>query len=223
MRSISTPAAKNFSRLAYKMKNPTSPERFDGRFFSRFYYSARTRVAAPIDYLHRARLLAAYTDIYPLRVRRILDAGAGAGYFLRALDAVFPGSRGEGIEVSRYACDRYGWTEASIATFIAKKPYDLVVCHDVLQYLPRAAAAAALCNFGALCCGLLYFTVLTREDWALNCDPVRTDRDVYLRSARWYRRYLQTHFRQLGAGVYLARSAPATVFALDELARTPRL
>lgn len=189
--------------------------RFDEAYFNRFYFSRRTRAVAPLDYLARARLLAATAEVHGLKVKRILDLGAGAGYFLRALDAVFPGSRATGVEISDYACARYGWKQASITEFTASRPYDLVVCHDVVQYLGQADAALALERLAALCSGLLYFMVLTKEDWADNCDQSRTDSAVYKRPARWYRQRLTPHFQRLGSGVWVARRAGVPLFALD--------
>ncbi len=191
-------------------------ERFDGRFFERFYYARRTRVAAPLDYLPRARLLAAYASLFQIKVRRVLDAGAGAGFFLRALEAAFPVARCTGIEVSNYACARYAWTKSSITDYVARTPFDVVVCHDVLQYLDREAAVRALSNLATLSKGLLYFTVLTREDWRTNCDQARTDGKVHLRSANWYRQHLRRGFLRLGTGVYLARGVAPALFALDQ-------
>lgn len=190
-------------------------ERFDERYFNRFYYSRRTRAVAPLEYLPRARLLAATAEVYHLKIRRILDLGAGAGYFLRALDAAFPGARATGVEISDYACSRYGWTQASITEYSATRPYDLVVCNDVVQYLNRADATLAIERLAELCSGLLYFMVLTREDWAHNCDQSRTDNAVHMRPARWYRSRLSQHFQRLGSGLWLARRAGVPLFALD--------
>lgn len=192
-----------------------SGERFDERYFNRFYYSRRTRAVAPLEYLARARLLAATAEVHHLKVRRILDLGAGAGYFLRALDAVFPGARTTGVEISDYACSRYGWQQASVTEYRASRPYDVVVCHDVIQYLNRADAALAIERLAELCSGLLYFMALTREDWAENCDQSRTDNAVHMRPARWYRNHLAPHFQRLGSGVWVARRAGIPLFALD--------
>ena len=191
-------------------------ERFDGRYFARFYYARRTRVAAPLDYLPRARLLAAYASLFQIKVRRVLDAGAGAGFFLRALEAAFPAARCTGIEVSDYACARYAWIKSSVTDYVARTPFDVVVCHDVLQYLDRYAAVSALSNLVTLSEGLLYFTVLTREDWQIHCDQTRTDGKVHLRSASWYRQHLRRGFLRLGTGVYIARAAAPALFALDQ-------
>ena len=75
----------------------------------------------------------------------------------------------------------------------------------------------ALQNLEILCSGLLYFTVLTREDWHAHCDQSRTDGDVHLRNAKWYRQHLRRGFQRLGTGVYIARTAAPVIFALDEL------
>lgn len=192
-------------------------ERFNEQYFGRFYFSRRTRVAAPLEYLARARLLAAYADLHGIRLRRALDAGAGPGYFARALDAVRPGIRVTGIDISDYACQRYGWTRASVTDYACRRPFDLVVCCDVAQYLARTAAAEALQNLVRLCSGILYFTVLTREDWTARCDQSRTDGNVHLRPARWYRDRLRPHFHHVGTGVYLARSLEPALFALDDM------
>jgi hypothetical protein len=56
---------------------------------------------------------------------------------------------------------------------------------------------------------------LTRRDWEWNCDPVRTDANVHLRAARWYRLRLQRNFREVGAGFWLRRGTPLTVWELE--------
>jgi len=91
------------------------------------------------------------------------------------------------------------------------------VCYDVLQYLDSDTANRALANFGKLCRGVLYFTALTRVDWDLNCDQSRTDANVHLRSAQWYRSRLKRHFREAGCGFWLRRGAPFTVWDLESL------
>ena len=186
---------------------------FDAAYFRRFYGNPATRVASPVDYARMARFIGAYLEILQLPVSRILDAGAGSGQFQRALRRVLPAADYLGLDISSYACRRYGWTEASIAEF-AKGRYDLVICNDVLQYLDRRDAAQALANLGRLCDGALYFLALTTEDWQQNCDQSRTDGAVHLRRADWYLRRLAPNFRNLGGGLFLSRRANAVSFAL---------
>jgi SAM-dependent methyltransferase len=189
---------------------------FDAAYFARFYGTPSTRVAEPADSARIARFLAASAALLELPVHRILDVGAGTGRFRRPLLRAFPGARYEGTDVSPYACARYGWRCCSI-TDLARGSFDLVICHDVLQYLERREAARALERLAERCRGLLYFTALTREDWAQNCDQSRTDRNVHLRGTRWYRRALAGAFRNLGHGVFLRRTAPAVVYSLHAL------
>lgn len=202
------------------MRIPSTPARkspaadsFDAAYFRRFYGSPATRVAARADYARMARFIGAYLDVLQLPVSSILDAGAGTGHFRSALRRRFPTADYLGLDISGYACARYGWTQASITNFDQGR-FDLVICHDVLQYLGRRDAEQALANLGRCCDGALYFMALTREDWRENCDQSRTDGAVHLRSANWYRRRLAPCFRNLGGGLFLARRANAVSFAL---------
>src|SRR5438309_459988 len=77
------------------------------------------------------------------------------------------------------------------------------------------AAQRALENFGRLCRGVLYFSALTGLDLERNCDPLRTDANVHLRSAHWYRVRLKRRFREAGLGFWLRRGAPLTLWELE--------
>ena len=57
--------------------------------------------------------------------------------------------------------------------------------------------------------------VLTRTDWRLNCDQRRTDANVMMRTARWYRSRLRRAFIETGAGFWLRRGAPLVVWELE--------
>ena len=52
----------------------------------------------------------------------------------------------------------------------------------------------------------------------MNCDRSRTDARVHLRSAEWYRERLRRGFREVGAGFWLRRGAPLTVWELETCA-----
>ncbi len=135
----------------------------------------------------------------------MLDAGCGLGHLRPAVKERFPRARYIGLETSAYLCRRYGWVRGSVADYAPKEPFDLVFCHDVLQYLDDAAATRALSNLGRLSCGALYFSVLTAGDWRRNADQARTDSGVHLRPAAWYQRRLQRQFRHLGGGLLARR------------------
>lgn len=119
------------------------------------------------------------------------------------------------MEVSEYLCKRYGWDQSTVQSYHPKQPFDLVVCYDVVQYLDDRTASTALTNLSKICRGMLYFTALTQSDWAENCDRSRTDGNVHMRTGEWYRTRLRRHFREIGAGFWLRRGLPLTVWELE--------
>ena len=190
-------------------------EHFGREYYQRYYFDARTAVATRREIKARARLIAALTGHVGLPVRRILEAGCGTGMLRTALRRLLPRAHYVALESSEYLCRRYGWERGRIETYRAPAPFDLVICYDVLQYLEAAAARRALANFGRLCRGVLYFSALTRLDLERNCDHERTDADVHLRSAHWYRARLTRQFREAGLGFWLRRGAPVTLWELE--------
>ncbi|HUO78949.1 MAG TPA: class I SAM-dependent methyltransferase [Steroidobacteraceae bacterium] len=187
---------------------------FDAEFFARYYGDPATRVADPGDAARLAALIGGIVRYLELPVRTILDAGCGIGLLRTPLRQQFPKARYEGLEVSPFLCRKYGWHRGSLAEFAAP-PYDLVICHDVLQYLDDASAARALANLARLARGALYFSVLTRRDWRHAADQTRTDRDVHLRAADWYRRRLRRGFGHVAGGVHLARGLKPILWELE--------
>jgi SAM-dependent methyltransferase len=148
-------------------------------------------------------------------VRRVLDAGCGLGHFRVAVRESFPRARYVGLETSDYLCQRFGWVRASIADYVPEEGFDLLFCHDVLQYLDDRSAVRALANLGRLSRGALYFSVLTAEDWRRNADRARTDSGVRLRPAAWYKARLLRHFRPVGGGLLVRRGFDPLLWELE--------
>lgn len=188
---------------------------FGRDYYRRYYFDPRTAVVTRAEMQARAALIAAFVRHTDLPVRRVLEAGCGTGLLRSALLRLLPRIEYLGLESSSYLCRRYGWQQGRIEEYRAARPFDLLICYDVLQYLDDAAARRALGNFARLCRGVLYFSALTRFDYRVNCDRARTDADVQLRTARWYRSRLTRHFRDLGLGFWLRRGAPLTLWELE--------
>lgn len=192
---------------------PDNP--FDAAFYQRFYANPRTRVTTPAEMSRRAALVAALVAQLEVPVKRILDAGCGLGLMRDTLLSAFPAADYVGIEVSEHLCKRLGWVRASLAHYKPRARFDLVICYDVLQYLPQAQAVRALANLGRLCRGALYFHAPTREDWKHNADLSCSDSDIHLRDADWYRTRLARNFRHAGCGVHLRRGVPFVQWELE--------
>jgi hypothetical protein len=188
---------------------------FDQAYYERHYRDRRTRVGSLGAILRLGDFVAAYLRYLEQPVATVIDFGCGLGLWQRAVRRHFPAARYTGVEVSRYLCRRYGWTRGSVVDWVAETPADLVICHGVLQYLDAADARRAVRNLARNCQGALFLEALTREDWDHNCDRERTDGDVYLRPASWYRRELRWRFRSAGGGVFLSPESPAVLYELE--------
>jgi SAM-dependent methyltransferase len=191
---------------------------FDREFFTRFYADQATAVTSAEEMFRRARFVWSYLIHLQLDVRTVLDAGCGTGLWKRALRRLDRDIDYTGIDPSDYLCRRYGWTQCGIAEFRSRKKFDLVVCQDVLQYVDDADVGRSIDALTRACRGALYFDVPTRDDVdARLLDMRRTDRDVHIRSADWYRRFFKRDFVNAGGGVFVRRNAGAVVLALERL------
>src|SRR5271168_2221731 len=148
---------------------------FDSAYFRKYYFDATTRVTTAAEMGRRAQLIAAAVRHAGIPVRTILDAGCGVGLLRKPFAEALPRASYRGLEASEYLCARYGWTRGSVVDYAARRPSDLVICYDVLQYLDDRDAARAIANLARLTRGALYVSALTCEDWRANCDRKRTD------------------------------------------------
>jgi trans-aconitate methyltransferase len=199
------------------MKMASVAERFDQRYYDRYYRNRRTRVQSAREVAVLGRFVCGYLAHLGQPVRRVLDAGCGLGHWQSVIREHYPKARYTGIEVSAYLCQELGWKRASVVDYRPRGRFDLVICQGVLQYLDDAAAALAIDNLSRLCRGALYLEALTAEDWRDNCDKRATDGRVHLRPARFYRRRLARNFRACGGGLYLHRESSAVLYALEGL------
>lgn len=190
---------------------------FDKAYYDRYYRDPRTRASSPQEATRRAAFLCAYLLYLEIPVHRVLDIGCGLGQVLKSIQRRFPDAHCVGVEVSDYLCERYGWPKASVTSYRAKVPFDLVICNDVIQYLDDAEAEKAITNLARLCRDMLYLGVLTKEDWDQHCDRDRTDGKAYLRKAGWYRTRLDRWFINVGGGVFLRKSSGTVLWELEWL------
>ena len=189
---------------------------FDRAYYRRFYGYPRISKTDRREADALGDFVCNYLTYLQQPVRRVLDIGCGLGLWQPVIQRHFPKARYTGVEHSDYLCTQFGWIKGSVIDYVSRSPYDLVICDDVLQYLPNRAAVQAFDNLDTLCRGALYINALTAEDWQYNCDGKRTDGDVYLRNARWYRRHLRRRFTDLGGGVFLGSRSPATPWELGK-------
>ncbi len=122
-------------------------------------------------------------------LRSVLDVGAGEGRWQPILYELRPQASYIGIEPSPYSVERFGevrnlrqgsFEELHLHTF--DEPFDLVICADVLHYLPDEEVLAGMDELADLVGGAAFLEVFT------DGDPVEGDRDgFHRRPAEWYR------------------------------------
>jgi predicted TPR repeat methyltransferase len=203
-------------KSAARAATPKAAAGFGADYFQKFYVNPATRVVTAGEMQSRAGVIAAILRQIQIPIRSILDAGCGIGLLRKPFAGVLPRAKYTGLEASDYLCRRFGWTRGSVADFLPRKPFDLVVCYDVLQYLGDEDAARAIANLGRLSCGALYVSALTNEDWRDNCDRSLTDRAVHLRPGAWYRRRLRRNFHYVGFGVWLRNGVTAILWDMEK-------
>jgi|GEM_PF-253940 len=189
---------------------------FNAAYYRRFYKTAATRAVSQAETEQRGALIAALLRQSDVPVRRVLDIGCGLGWFKRPLLKTFPQARYTGVEFSHYLCERHGWEQGSVVNYRGRGTYDLVLCCDVVQYLDKVEAIAAINNLARLCSGALYFHVPTKKDWQLTIDPSGTDLNVHVRSGAWYKKQLRRHFVHIGQGVLVRRGREPVQWELEE-------
>jgi SAM-dependent methyltransferase len=188
---------------------------FDAAYYQRFYVNRRTQAVSRMEIERRATSVGALLQQLDIPVRRILDVGCGLGWMRRPLLRAFPDATYVGVEVSEHLCRRMGWIQGSLTSYEPRGQFDLIICHDVMQYLDARDAQRAIKNLARWCRGALYFHAPTLKDWRENVDPECSDANVHLRSARWYRKQLSQHFVHAGFGLYVRKGVPMMQWELE--------
>jgi len=190
-------------------------EPFDAAYFRRFYDSRRSRVygAAQID--HLARGVTGFVRWFGGELERVLDVGAGTGLWKDWFEKHLPRVSYRSLDVSAYACEKYGHERRDISKWRGRQKYDLVICQGVLPYLDDEACARAFENMAAMCRGFLYLEAITSRDLREVCDRKRTDVSVHARPATFYRRLLARRFEPLGCGLYHVKGGDTVFYDLE--------
>jgi SAM-dependent methyltransferase len=145
---------------------------YDRAYFDRWYRAPRTRVHTAADVRRKVRMVVGVAEYMLGRpLRFVLDVGCGEGAWQPILKRLRPAARYVGVDPSAYAVRRFGrrrnirlgslerLDEAGLAG-----PFDLVVCCDVLHYVPADALARGLRHVRDLLGGVAYLEMYTSDD-----------------------------------------------------------
>ena len=173
------------------------PKRYDEAYFHRWYRDPRTRVTSDRALDRKVHLaLSAAEYLLGRRVRTVLDIGCGEARWYEALKRLRRGVEYTGLDPSNYAVRTFGASRnirrGSFGTLKALRlsgPFDLIVCADVLQYVPTSQLGGGLREIRRLLGGIAYLEAYASED-----DMEGDMEGWHFRPAAEYRR----HFRDAG-------------------------
>lgn len=165
-------------------------KKYDQAYFDRFYRARETRVNSHAEVRRKVSMAVTLAEYFLRRpIRSVLDVGCGEGAWRSHLRALRPKVEYLGLDSSDYAVDRFGKSRNIHKASFADLPqldlgvHDLVVCSDVMHYVPDDELRAGFASIADAIDGVAYLEVLTRED------EIEGDLDAFIRRpAAWYRR-----------------------------------
>lgn len=175
---------------------------FAAEYYRRYYENRSTAVITPAQQRAEVRFVLGFCAHIGVEVRRFADVGSGTGWWAKEFARQYPRCREiETYDASADAARMYGHRRVPVEQ-LGGRPADLVVCRDVLRYVPDAAATEAIQRLAGKCRGVLYLHVVTRED---EVDEEASDMTGYFRSARWYLKRLDAAgFTNAGMGLFVS-------------------
>ena len=190
---------------------------YDRRYFDHWY--RREGVQEPQRLARKVALAVSVAEHYLERpIRSVLDIGCGEGAWRAPLRKLRPRVQYLGFDASEYAIARHGRTRnlrlarfGDFATLRPCAPADLLVCSDVLHYLPARELDRGLPALADLCGGVAFIEVFARED-----ETEGDDHDFQPRPAAFYRRRLRAlGLQPLGSHCWLSPARVPLATALE--------
>lgn len=192
---------------------------YDRAYFDHWYRAPERRAARRQATARKARLALSAAEYYLGRpLQTVIDVGCGEGDWREPLLAARPKLHYLGLDSSEYAIDRFGLARnlrlarfAQLAELRFDAPVDLLVCADVLHYVPTPELRRGLSGFSELCHGLCFIETYCAED-AITGDTV----GFVGRSARWYRKeFAAAGLTALGSHLYATPQVARSLVALE--------
>lgn len=195
------------------------PKLYDRAYFDRWYRHPALRVTGRQVLERKVRLAVATAEYYLGRpIRSVLDVGCGEGAWRAPLLRLRPALQYRGIDPSAYAVARHGARRnlqqvrfGQLEHLRFGPPVDLLVCSDVMHYVPTRELRRGLSGFRELCQGMAFLETFSRED-----DPDGDREGFIARRAGWYRRaFADAGFLACGSHCWLSPALADEAAALE--------
>lgn len=194
-------------------------KQYDRAYFQRWYRDGGREGRAALA--RKVALAVAMAEFHLGRaVRNVLDVGCGEAAWRAPLLALRPGLHYQGVDSSEYAVARYGRARnialagfGQLGELRFGEPVDLLVCSDVIHYVPTPELKRGLAGFAEHCRGLAFLELYAKED------HITGDLRGYLpRRASDYRRWFaDAGLIACGSQCYLAPALHDKAAALEVL------
>jgi SAM-dependent methyltransferase len=145
---------------------------YDEAYFTKWYRDPRTRVHTPDSVRRKVRMVVGVTEYFLGRkLRSVLDVGAGEGVWGREIRRLRPDIRYLGIDPSEYVVARHGRRRnirlgsfEELPSLHLGRRHDLIVCADMLQYVPDAALERGIRHLASILGGVAFLEAYTTGD-----------------------------------------------------------
>jgi SAM-dependent methyltransferase len=192
-------------------------KRYDRAYFDRWYRQAG--IGSPAEVARVARyVLATAEHLLERPVRSVLDVGCGEAPWRAPLLRERPNLRYVGVDPSTYAVARYGQRRnirlggvGDLASLDLRGRFDVVVCADVLPYVPDREIRAGLRFIAERLDGVAYLHAMTAAD-----DFVGDRQGFLSRSpARYEQLFARAGLRRIGPHLYAGAALLPALASLE--------
>jgi len=182
---------------------------YDQAYFDRWYRDPRHAVIQRDVLARRVQLaLSAAEYILERPVASVLDVGCGEAPWRALIRMARPAARYVGVDSSEYAVRRFGKRRnirlgrfGDLPRLKLGGPFDLIVCSDVLHYVPTPEARRGLRAIARMLDGLAFIEFFSKED-----DTVGDDDGYIPRAEAAYRNlFREAGLIHLGLHCYASR------------------
>jgi len=193
-------------------------KQYDKAYFERWYHNRSTRVNSDIEVRRKVAMAVTIAEYFLRRqIRTVLDVGCGEGAWREHLRTMRPRIEYLGLDSSDYVVEQFGRSRNIRKATFGELPqqklevYDLVVCSDVMHYVPDDELQVGIKALAHATDGLAFLEVLTKED------DVVGDLDAFIkRPAMSYRKLFKgVGMTQVGPYCWLGPAFEDSVAAME--------
>jgi trans-aconitate methyltransferase len=201
-------------------------------FETEYYQQTYSKFLIDGDYnaSHHADFIHTFFQLFPYKIKSVMDIGFGSGKFLKSVCKKFKPDRVIAIEASTLKTKellQQKWIKKENIAIVNKKfleidlsyiqtlPLDLIICNSVLQYVQDADLFLnKISKIGRF----VYFTAPTNKDFTFMKRTLNfSDEYAIQRSKANYLKLIKNHFRILGTNILESKSLMKDSLVQSEL------